>query len=156
MWSKAKKSKMFDSHRLGGFQGKFGVFEGLTKLLNKPQQYACFDNIWRCEFTHYVNFLLTYHYQLEIAKKCGADHVLNPRRCDLQKEIVKLCGRFGCDVYMEVTGNPASVHQGLKCLAPMGRFICYSVFKDTFPADWSLIGNEIELRSLCITTREIL
>ena len=65
-----------------------------------------------------------------------------------------MVGRFGCDVYMEVTGNPASVHQGLKLLAPMGRFVCYSVFKDTFPADWSLIGNENELRSHRITTRD--
>ena len=82
--------------------------------------------------------------------------MLNPLRCNLQEEILKLCGRFGCDVYMEVTGNPASVHQGLKCLAPMGRFICYSVFKDTFSADWSLIGNEIEFNRLHRITRESL
>lgn len=61
-------------------------------------------------------------------------------KCNLKEEICAL-SKHGCDVYMEVTGNPASVHQGLDSLAPLGRMICYSVFRDAFPADWSVIGK---------------
>ena len=68
--------------------------------------------------------------------------MLNPLQCNLKAEIHRLCGHDGCDVYMEVTGNPASVHQGLQLLAPLGKFVCYSVFRDVFPADWSIIGKD--------------
>lgn len=50
--------------------------------------------------------------QLEIAKECGADIVLNPTRCDLLAEVNALSDNYGCDVYIEATGQPQSVRQG--------------------------------------------
>ena len=47
-----------------------------------------------------------------MAKKCGADIVLNPSKCDVLKEVKELTDGYGCDVYIEATGNPASVKQG--------------------------------------------
>ena len=51
--------------------------------------------------------------QLEVAKKCGADVVLNPSKCDVVEEVRSLTQGFGCDVYIEATGHPGSVKQGL-------------------------------------------
>ena len=83
--------------------------------------------------------------KLDIAKKCGADYVINVGNCqsinNLKQEIEKLCDGGDVTVYMEVSGSPVSVHQGLQLLAPLGKFVCYSVFRDAFPADWSIIGN---------------
>jgi threonine dehydrogenase-like Zn-dependent dehydrogenase len=79
--------------------------------------------------------------QLDIAKDCGADLVFNPNKCNLKEEIDKVTDGYGCDVYLEVSGHPASVRQGLHVIARLGRFICYSVFKDEFHADWSVIGQ---------------
>ena len=50
--------------------------------------------------------------QLEVAKKCGADVVLNPSQCDVVEEVHSLTEGFGCDVYIEATGHPQSVKQG--------------------------------------------
>ena len=48
-----------------------------------------------------------------MARKCGADLVFNPSKCQLQDEIDKLTDGYGCDVYFEATGHPASVTQGI-------------------------------------------
>ena len=47
-----------------------------------------------------------------MAKKCGADVVLNPAKCNVVEEVRSLTGGFGCDVYIEATGHPQSVKQG--------------------------------------------
>jgi len=50
--------------------------------------------------------------QLDIARSCGADIVLNPSKCDILEEVKAVTGGRGCDVYIEATGHPASVRQG--------------------------------------------
>ena len=81
-----------------------------------------------------------YDWKLEVAKKCGAHLVINPSKCNLTEEIGKLTDGYGCDVYIEASGNGASVQQGLDIITRQGRFVCFSVFKADVTADWSLIG----------------
>ena len=84
--------------------------------------------------------------QLEIAKKCGSNVIaLNPAKVDLKKEIDALTDGYGCDVYVELTGNPQSVRQGLDCIARHGRFVEYAVFGKEVTADWSIISDCKEL-----------
>lgn len=52
---------------------------------------------------------------------------------------------YGCDVYIEATGNPASVPQGLTMIRKMGRFVEFSVFSKETTVDWSIIGDRKEL-----------
>ena len=75
--------------------------------------------------------------------KCGADVVLNPSKVNLKSEIAKLSDGLGCDVYIEATGHPSSVVQGLNCIARMGRFVEFSVFGKDVQADWSIISKKI-------------
>ena len=51
--------------------------------------------------------------RLAKAKEFGADLVFNPGKCDIEKEILALTEDYGCDVYIEATGHPSSVIQGL-------------------------------------------
>jgi len=83
--------------------------------------------------------------RLEKAKEFGADSVWNPMEQDVTAEIMKLTDGYGCDVYIEATGNPASVAQGMKMIRKLGRFIEFSVFKDPALLDWSVIGDRKEL-----------
>ena len=53
--------------------------------------------------------------KLDVARKCGAEVVLNPTKCDVIEEVKKLSDGYGCDVYIEASGSPVSVMQG-KCL----------------------------------------
>jgi len=51
--------------------------------------------------------------RLEIAKRFGADLVMNPLKEDVVKIVKEMTGGYGCDVYIEATGHPSSVKQGL-------------------------------------------
>lgn len=83
-----------------------------------------------------------------LAESFGADLVLNPLGCDLGEEVRKLTDGLGCDVYLEVSGNEASVRQGLDALRNRGRFVQMGVFPDLVSADWNIIGDGKELRIL--------
>ncbi|MDO5662314.1 MAG: zinc-binding dehydrogenase [Brachybacterium sp.] len=83
--------------------------------------------------------------KLELAKKCGADLTLNPGKVDVIQEIRDLTDGYGADVYIECTGHPSAVSQGLTLLRKLGRFVEYSVFKDDVTVDWSIISDDKEL-----------
>ncbi|MGJ4848947.1 zinc-binding dehydrogenase [Bacillota bacterium Meth-B3] len=52
---------------------------------------------------------------------------------------------YGCDVYIEVTGHPSSVGQGLELICKGGRFVEFSVFSAPATVDWSIIGDTKEI-----------
>src|SRR5699024_10689358 len=83
--------------------------------------------------------------RLELAKKFGADLVLNPSKVDVEKEIKAMTDGYGCDVYIEATGHPKSVEQGLGMIRKLGRFVEFSVFGDPVTVDWSIISDRKEL-----------
>ena len=86
--------------------------------------------------------------RLEKAKEFGADLVFNPGKCDIEKEIKGLTEGYGCDIYIEATGHPSSVVQGLKLIRKMGTFVEFSVFGQETTVDWSVIGDGKELNLL--------
>lgn len=83
--------------------------------------------------------------RLEKARLFGADIVMNPGKEDVNQRVLELTEGYGCDVYIEATGNPKSVEQGLKMIIKQGRFVEFSVFSEPATIDWSVIGDEKEL-----------
>lgn len=83
--------------------------------------------------------------RLEKAKEFGADIVWNPSKVDVVAEIMKLTDGYGCDIYIEATGHPSSVVQGMKMIRKLGRFVEFSVFSEPTLLDWSIIGDRKEL-----------
>lgn len=83
--------------------------------------------------------------RLEVAKACGADMGLNPRKMDVIGEVRKLTEGYGCDVYIEATGHPAAVEQGLLMIRKLGTFVEYSVMRELVTVDWTIIGDSKEL-----------
>lgn len=83
--------------------------------------------------------------RLEKAKEFGADIVMNPGKEDVVAKIKELTGGYGCDIYIEATGHPSSVQQGLEAIRKMGRFVEFSVFGDLVTVDWSIISDRKEL-----------
>lgn len=83
--------------------------------------------------------------RLELAKKFGADMVLNPAKDDIYAILNDLTDGYGVDVYIEATGAQKSVEQGLKLIRKLGRFVEFSVFKDPVTVDWSIISDRKEL-----------
>ncbi|MEG1944064.1 MAG: alcohol dehydrogenase catalytic domain-containing protein [Oscillospiraceae bacterium] len=83
--------------------------------------------------------------RLEKAREFGADIVWNPAKVNVVDEIMKITDGYGCDVYIEATGNPASVTQGMQMIRKLGRFVEFSVFGAPATLDWSIIGDRKEL-----------
>jgi erythritol/L-threitol dehydrogenase len=83
--------------------------------------------------------------KLELAKLCGADLALNIAETDVVAAIKDLTDGYGADVYLEGTGHPSAVPQGLNLLRKLGTFVEYSVFKDDVTVDWSIISDDKEL-----------
>ena len=83
--------------------------------------------------------------RLELAKKFGADLTLNPGKENVVEKVRGLTGGYGCDIYIEATGHPASVNQGLEMVRKLGTFVEFSVFGQSVTCDWSIIGDRKEL-----------
>lgn len=83
--------------------------------------------------------------RLEVAKQCGADLTLNVSKVDVVDEIMKLTDNYGCDVYIEASGYPAAVEQGLRMIRKLGTFVEFSVMRDPVTVDWTIIGDSKEL-----------
>jgi threonine dehydrogenase-like Zn-dependent dehydrogenase len=83
--------------------------------------------------------------RLEVAKRCGADIGLNPAGVDVIDKVRKLTDGYGCDVYIEATGHPAAVEQGLHMIRRLGTFVEFSVMREPVTVDWTIIGDTKEL-----------
>lgn len=83
--------------------------------------------------------------RLDKAKEYGADIVLNPREVNVVEEVKKLTDGYGCDVYIEASGNEISVKQGLDMLINQGRYVQFGVFPADITVDWNIIGDTKEM-----------
>jgi threonine dehydrogenase-like Zn-dependent dehydrogenase len=70
--------------------------------------------------------------RLEVARKCGADLVMNPDEVDVV-------------VYIEATGHVVGVPQGLRMIRRLGTFVEFSVFNEPATVDWTIIGDTKEI-----------
>ncbi len=83
--------------------------------------------------------------KLELAKLCGATRTVNITEEDPVQVVRELTGGYGADVYLEGTGHPAAVPQGLNLLRKLGRYVEYGVFGSDVTVDWSIISDDKEL-----------
>ena len=83
--------------------------------------------------------------RLDVARKAGADVCLNATKVDVVDEVMALTEGYGCDVYIEATGHPDAVSQGLRMIRKLGTFVEFSVMRDLVTVDWTIIGDSKEL-----------
>ncbi|MDR2390173.1 MAG: alcohol dehydrogenase catalytic domain-containing protein [Planctomycetota bacterium] len=83
--------------------------------------------------------------RLEMAKRFGADLSMNPEETDVVGAVKELTGGYGCDVFIEASGNVGSVRQGLAMIRNLGRFVEFGVFASEITADWNIIGDTKEI-----------
>ena len=84
-------------------------------------------------------------HRLELARRFGADIVINPKKEDAREKVLALTGGVGCDIYIEATGHPAAVQQGLDLIRKAGTFVEFSVMSGPSTIDWSIIGDAKEI-----------
>lgn len=64
--------------------------------------------------------------KVALARKEGADHVINYRRQDFEKEVRHMTGGHGVDVVMDSIGGDV-YRKSWRLLAPMGRYVLFGV-----------------------------
>jgi len=82
--------------------------------------------------------------RLAVAREYGADVTINPKTDDALTILQSLTENYGCDVYIETTGVPIGVNQGMDLIRKLGRSVEFSVFGAETTMDWSIIGDRKE------------
>jgi erythritol/L-threitol dehydrogenase len=83
--------------------------------------------------------------RLKRATRLGADVTVDVREHDPAQAVKELTDGYGCDVFIEATGYPDAVVQGLDALRKLGRMVVFGVFGSRVTTDWSVIGDRKEL-----------
>jgi len=65
--------------------------------------------------------------KLELAKACGATHVINSQKTDAATMISEIVGPQGVDVFIDNTGNPSIIELGYSLTKPQGRVVLVGV-----------------------------
>lgn len=60
-------------------------------------------------------------YRLNLAKKMGADFILNDKKEDIVDKILSITNEEGVDVLLEMSGVPSAIRKGFKVLRNAGR-----------------------------------
>jgi len=74
-------------------------------------------------------------YRRKLAKKVGADFILNPMKDDVESTVQKLTDGEGVQVVLEMSGQPQAIKQGLKLLRHGGRLTLFGLPSDEVPID---------------------
>ena len=77
----------------------------------------------------------TNEHRRAMAKKMGADVVINPAAEDAVKKILGETSGTGVDVLLEMSGNPTAIQQGFKALRAGGRASLLGIPTENVPLD---------------------
>ena len=77
----------------------------------------------------------TNEHRRAMAKKMGADVVLNPATEDAAGRILSETGGTGVDALLEMSGNPSAIQQGFKALRAGGRASLLGIPTESVPLD---------------------
>ncbi len=86
-------------------------------------------------------------YRMQLAKKCGADLVLNPKKDSVVKRVLQETDGLGVDVVLEMSGNPSAIKQAFESLRPGGRFSILGIPDKPLEIDW---GKQIIFKYITV------
>lgn len=92
--------------------------------------------------------LVTSPERAEVALALGADDALNVLEGDAAAKLRERFDGVGPDVYVDFSGQTASVDLGLDAIAPGGRLVLYGVYRERASVDWNVVAEfkELEIR----------
>ena len=89
--------------------------------------------------------------KLAVAKKMGADIVVNSRKQDLVSAVLDLTDGLGVEAAIDVTGSPASLNASLKSVMAGGRLVSVGLPGEPVTMDMTedLFYRQIRLSGIC-------
>ena len=76
-------------------------------------------------------------YRIELAKKLGADVVINPKEEDVIKRVLEETNGKGVDVVTEFSGNKSAIESAFKYVKPGGKMSMLGITEDEITFDLS-------------------
>ncbi|MFQ5587460.1 MAG: L-threonine 3-dehydrogenase [Nitrospiria bacterium] len=76
-------------------------------------------------------------FTLDIAKKMGADVLINAGEADVAQRIRSETGGIGADVVLEMSGNPRAIRAGFEAIRKGGRFTAFGLTPAPVTLDWN-------------------
>jgi threonine 3-dehydrogenase len=76
-------------------------------------------------------------YKSDLAKKGGADIVLNPMTDDVETAVMNATHKIGPEVILEMSGNPKAMKQAFQLLRKGGEICLLGLPSGDVPVDWS-------------------
>ncbi len=89
-------------------------------------------------------------FRIQLAKKTGADVVLNPNKDDVIQRVLQETGGLGVDVVLEMSGSPTAIKEAFESLRPGGRFSILGIPDRPIEIDWGkdVIFNYITVQGI--------
>jgi threonine dehydrogenase-like Zn-dependent dehydrogenase len=84
-------------------------------------------------------------YRLDIARKLGATHTINPTRDNVAEAVRDITGGAMADVSVEATGRPECCAEAFEVLRMEGLSVVFGMTHDVdvFPFDWGAMYNKL-------------
>jgi threonine 3-dehydrogenase len=104
----------------------------------------------------HVIALETSEFRKDLAKKMGADVVIDPRDSDVFEKIVEAGGeKSGIDIVIEMSGVESAINLALKAAKPAGKFVAFGLPKGNVTLDYGdgIIFKALQVQG--ITGREV-
>lgn len=86
-------------------------------------------------------------YRMDLAKKLGADIIINPMNEDPVKRILKETNGTGVDIVAEMSGNPDAIYKAMKYIKPGGRMSLLGIPTEEISLD---IANDVIFKGITI------
>lgn len=83
--------------------------------------------------------------RFEMAKKLGADHIVNGSKVDVVKEVKELTGGLGCDIVVETANHPSTVGLSINLAAACGKVMLFGLYPEATISPLSMIRGGLQV-----------
>lgn len=83
--------------------------------------------------------------RFEMAKKLGADHIVNGSKVDVVKEVKELTGGLGCDIVVETASHPSTVGLAINLAAAKGRVMLFGLYPEATISPLSMVRSGLQV-----------
>jgi len=90
--------------------------------------------------------------RLEIAKRLGADYVVNGSREDVVRRVRELTGGLGCDIVVETANHPSTAGLAIELASAYGRVMLFGLYPEASISPLSLMRSGLSVMGDVATT----
>jgi len=83
--------------------------------------------------------------RFEMAKKLGADHIVNGSRVDVVKEVREITGGLGCDIVVETASHPSTVGLAINLAAAQGRVMLFGLYPEATISPLNMVRSGLQV-----------